>query len=76
MLPLSALVGVSAAGYLLDKAFKNNNENYENNTINGHAENYPWDLIDNFSDIKEQKNTKYNSNIPINKLQVMNFQIN
>jgi len=76
MLPISAIVGVSTIGYLLDKSFKeNDNNNYENNELilnnmNGYAEQYPWDYIESFDNINNNnnENNEYNSNVPKNKI--------
>ena len=55
MLPISAIVGVSTVGYLLDKVFREAefNENNQNNeipieNINGCADQYPWNFVDSF----------------------------
>ena len=77
MLPISAIVGVSTVGYLLDQAFKEKefNENNENNlpnnvpinNINGCAEQYPWNFIDSFEDTqKKEEIENFNSNEPNN----------
>ena len=63
MLPISAIVGVSTVGYLLDQVFREAefNENNEYNeipveNINGCADQYPWNFVDSF------ENTQVNSN--------------
>lgn len=57
MLPISAIVGVSTVGYLLDQLFRENefNEYNEYNkvpieNINGCAEQYPWNFVESFED--------------------------
>ena len=68
MLPISAIVGISTVGYLLDQAFRENefNENNEENpipvnNINGCAEQYPWNFVESFDDISESYNNENNS---------------
>ena len=58
MLPISAIVGVSTVGYLLDQVFREAefNENNQDNeipveNINGCAEQYPWNFVDSFENI-------------------------
>lgn len=74
MLPISAIVGVSAVGYLLDQAFREkefeeNNEdaNIPVENINGCAQQYPWNFVQEYNG-----NTKENfeniNNIPGNKM--------
>jgi hypothetical protein len=55
MLPISAIVGVSTVGYLLDQVFREAefNENNQDNeipveNINGCADQYPWNFVDSF----------------------------
>ena len=55
MIPISAIVGVSTIGYLLDQVFRENefDENNKYNeipveNINGCAEQYPWNYIESF----------------------------
>ena len=57
MIPISAVVGISALGYLLDqksreKEFENNNENNEIpvGNIDGCADQYPWNFVETFDD--------------------------
>uniref|UniRef100_A0A6C0LEF4 DUF5899 domain-containing protein n=1 Tax=viral metagenome TaxID=1070528 RepID=A0A6C0LEF4_9ZZZZ len=66
MLPISAIVGVSTVGYLLDKIFSESefNENNQYNeipveNINGCANQYPWNFVDSFENIA--MNNKSNS---------------
>lgn len=63
MLPISAIVGVSTVGYLLDQVFReaefNKNNEYNEipvENINGCADQYPWNFVDSF------ENTQVNSN--------------
>jgi hypothetical protein len=58
MLPISAIVGVSTVGYLLDQIFREKEfeENNENNkipieNINGCAEQYPWNFVESFENV-------------------------
>jgi len=58
MLPISAIVGVSTVGYLLDQVFREAefNENNQDNeipveNINGCADQYPWNFVDSFENI-------------------------
>jgi hypothetical protein len=77
MLPISAIVGVSSVGYLLDQIFKEkefdkNNEdanipNINSNLINGCADQYPWNFVESFDDINNKPQPK-KSNIPDNIL--------
>jgi hypothetical protein len=77
MLPISAIVGVSSIGYLLDQLFKEkefdkNNEdseipNINSNLINGCADQYPWNFVESFDDINNKPEPK-KSNIPNNIL--------
>jgi hypothetical protein len=69
MLPISAIVGVSTVGYLLDQLFreaefKEDNEYNEipNEHINGCAEQYPWNYIESFENTESKlKNKKFNN---------------
>ena len=63
MLPISAIVGVSTVGYLLDQLFseKKFEEDNKNNTIpldyiNGSAEKYPWNYVESFENVNNNKN--------------------
>ena len=65
MLPISAIVGVSTAGYLLDQAFRENEFNQNNeessipiSNINGCAEQYPWNFVESFDDISINNSEK------------------
>jgi hypothetical protein len=78
MLPISAIVGISSVGYLLDqvfrgKEFEENNEGSEIpvENINGCAEQYPWNFLQNQDDDafhnKKENFEDYNF-IPNNKM--------
>jgi hypothetical protein len=78
MLPISAIVGISSVGYLLDqvfrgKEFEENNEGSEIpvENINGCAEQYPWNFLQNQDDYafhnKKENFEDYNF-IPNNKM--------
>lgn len=70
MLPISAIVGVSTVGYLLDQLFReaefdeNNNKNNEIpvENINGCADQYPWNFVESFEDSKINNDKKINNN--------------
>lgn len=76
MIPISAVVGISALGYLLDqksreKEFENNNENNEIpvGNIDGCADQYPWNFVETFDDYQASQGNQggnQNSNIPNN----------
>lgn len=81
MLPISAIVGVSTVGYLLDQAFRENEFNQNNeenpipiNNINACAEQYPWNFVESFDNSEKQQNEKnffvneHNSFVPNNKI--------
>lgn len=68
MLPISAIVGVSTVGYLLDQFFREAefNENNEYNeipveNINGCAEQYPWNFVESFESTPINENNNYNN---------------
>ena len=78
MLPISAIVGVSTVGYLLDQAFreKNFNDNNQNSdipveNINSCADQYPWNFVESFEDtIQNNKPHKLTINsVPNNILE-------
>ena len=69
MLPISAIVGVSTVGYLLDQVFREAefNENNEYNeipieNINGCADQYPWNFVDSFENTIVNSNNSNDSN--------------
>ena len=71
MLPISAVVGVSTIGYLLDQVFRENEFNASNkvskipvSNIDGCAEQYPWNFIETFDDLNKETNTF----VPNNKI--------
>jgi len=74
MLPISAIIGVSSIGYLLDQAFREQNFNENNkdneipyNNINGCAEQYPWNYVESFDNLnKTPENPK--SFVPFDKV--------
>lgn len=82
MLSISAIVGVSTVGYLLDQVFKEkefNDENKNNDIpishIDGCAEEYPWNYIETFSDTNTNDNNNNNNSnnsgnsfVPNNKI--------
>ena len=72
MLPISAIVGVSTVGYLLDQAFreKNFNDNNQNSdipveNIDSCADQYPWNFVESFEDV--QKNNEI-SKLTVNSI--------
>lgn len=74
MLPISAIVGVSAVGYLLDQAFREkefeeNNEdaNIPVENINGCAQQYPWNFVQEYNE-NTKENFENTNNIPSNKM--------
>jgi len=71
MIPISAVVGVSTIGYLLDQVFRENEFNASNkrnkipvSNIDGCAEQYPWNFIETFDDL----NKETNAFVPNNKI--------
>jgi hypothetical protein len=65
MLPISAVVGVSTVGYLLDQLFREAefDENNKDNEIpvenvNGCADQYPWNFVESFENSKTNNNDK------------------
>ena len=69
MLPISAIVGVSTVGYLLDQVFRESefNENNQDNeipfeNINGCADQYPWNFVDSFENTQVNSNASNQSN--------------
>lgn len=89
MLAISTVIGISALGYFM-KQFENEAEFDENNkynqnipskNINGCAEQYPWNFIENYKDVKlPVKSSNYIPNdiniteqAPYNDTQIENF---
>jgi hypothetical protein len=74
MLPISAIVGVSTLGYLLDQAFRDNefNENNENSPvpdvpsrdIDGCADQYPWNFVETFDNLNKNNENDINYGVP------------
>ncbi len=70
MLPISAIVGISTVGYLIDQMSRKN-EFDENNkdtnipvqNINGCEEQYPWNFIESFENTDSNSNN-VNNNLP------------
>ena len=80
MLPISAIVGVSTVGYLLDQVLKEAefNENNEDNeipiqSINGCADQYPWNFIDSFENTITNNESNKNINIEPSPLNPQNI---
>jgi len=78
MLPISAIVGVSTIGYLIDQLSRKHefDENNEDNTIpiqniNGCEDQYPWNFVESFENSALSKNVNNNNllnngrNVPI-----------
>ena len=72
MLPISAIVGVSTVGYLLDQTFREKNFNdYNKNSeipvenISSCADQYPWNFVESFEDV--QKNNEI-SKLTVNSI--------
>jgi hypothetical protein len=77
MLPISAIVGVSTIGYLLDQTFRENEFNRNNeensipiNNIDGCAEQYPWNFVESFEDSQKKEEFQDNkiNRVPLNKI--------
>ena len=76
MLPISAIVGVSTVGYLLDQFLKkknyeetNENANIPQDEIHQCADQYQWNYLESFDDVTNENNTlNIPSNIPSNKM--------
>lgn len=80
MLPISAIVGVSTVGYLLDQAFRekkfndyNENSEIPVENISSCADQYPWNFVESFEDSqytnKSNVNATNRNNAPNNILE-------
>lgn len=77
MVPISAIVGVSTVGYLLDQVFREKEFN-ENNTenqiptenINVCADQYPWNFVDSFENTQMDNDSNVNNEQKLNPVNV------